>query len=145
MKTVFRKKEYFVSTDKRILQIKKIHSFLTRAYWSEGISIQKIKRAIKGSICFGVFHKTEQIGFARVVTDKASIAYIADLFIIENYRGKKLSVWLMKCILSHPELKDVKAFMLATKDAHGLYAKFGFEKLKDPDRFMRMQNPLYKK
>ncbi|MCX6169466.1 MAG: GNAT family N-acetyltransferase [Ignavibacteriales bacterium] len=139
----FKKGKYSISTDKRRLQIKTIHGFLIDAYWSKGISVERVKKAIHGSICFGVYYDEVQIGFARVVTDRASFGYIADVFIIEEYRKRGLSKWLMKCILNYPELNDLKSWMLATKDAHGLYAKFGFENLKNPKRFMRKQNPKY--
>ena len=139
------KGKYLISTDKRKLQIKIIHGFLVKAYWSIGISKARIKKAIHGSLCFGVYYKEKQIGFARIVTDRASFGYIADVFIVEPFRGRSLSKWLMNSILNHPELKDLKTWMLATRDAHGLYAKFGFENLKEPQRFMRKQNPKYAK
>ncbi|PKL83107.1 MAG: GNAT family N-acetyltransferase [Ignavibacteriae bacterium HGW-Ignavibacteriae-3] len=137
----FKKGKYLISSDKRKLQIKTIHNFLTNAYWSKGIMIERVRKAIEGSLCFGVYHEKEQVGFVRVVTDYANFGYIADVFIIENYRGKGLSVWLLKCILNLPELKDIKSWMLATKDAHGLYSKFGFEQLKKPQKFMQKINP----
>ena len=140
----FRKGKYLISTDKRKLQVKIIHDFLTNAYWSKGIKLELVKKAIHGSLCLGVYHEKNQIGFARVVTDFASFGYLADVFIIEDYRGKGLSVRLMKFILNLPELRELKSWMLATRDAHGLYSKFGFEQLKEPQKFMRRQNPKYK-
>lgn len=133
----FRKGIYLISTNKRKLKANTIHDFLTNSYWSKGIKIERVKKAIQGSLCFGVYHNTKQIGFARVITDFTSFGYLADVFIIEKYRGRGLSVWLMKCILNHPELKDVKSWMLATRDAHGLYSKFGFKPLKEPQKYMR--------
>ncbi|MFA7228603.1 MAG: GNAT family N-acetyltransferase [Melioribacteraceae bacterium] len=141
MKAGLKKTDIIISTDRRKLQTGKIHKFLTEAYWSKGISAGRVKKAIAGSICFGVYLKKKQIGFARVISDKTSLAYIADLFIIEEYRGRGLSKLLVKSILNHHELSEVKAWMLATKDAHGLYAKFGFKALSEPAKFMRMQNP----
>jgi GNAT superfamily N-acetyltransferase len=139
------KGKYLISTDKRKLQIKVIHGFLVNAYWSKGISRERIKKAIHGSLCFGVYNGSRQIGFARVLTDFAGFGYLADVFIVEEYRGLGLSKWLMKNILNHPELRDLKTWMLATRDAHGLYAKFGFENLKEPQKFMRRQNPKFAK
>lgn len=134
---------FTISTDKRKLRIKTIHNFLSEAYWSRGISVEKVKRGIKGACCFGVYRDEEQVGFARVVTDFVSFGYIADVFIIEKYRGRGLSIWLVKAILNHPELKGMKAWMLATKDAHALYAKFGFEPLEEPQKYMQRKNPNY--
>jgi N-acetylglutamate synthase-like GNAT family acetyltransferase len=145
MKSEFKKSSYIISTDKRKLQIKIIHNFLVNAYWSKGIKIERVKKAIKGSLCFGVYHNKKQIGFARVITDYASFGYLADVFIIEEFRKRGLSKWLMKSIMNHSKLKDLKTWMLATKDAHGLYSQFGFEPLKEPQKFMRKQNPKYAK
>jgi GNAT superfamily N-acetyltransferase len=136
----FKKGNYLISTDKRKLQLKTIHNFLVDAYWSKGIKIERVKKAIHGSLCFGVYHNKRQIGFARVITDCANFGYLADVFIIEEYRGRGLSKWLMKCIINHTELKNLKVWMLATSDAHGLYSKFGFEPLKEPHKYMRRQN-----
>ena len=141
----FKKNNFIISTDKRKLQIKAIHNFLINAYWSKGIKIERVKKAIRGSLCFGVYHGKTQIGFARVITDYASFGYLADVFIIEEYRKRGLSKWLMKSIVNHSELKDLKTWMLATKDAHGLYSQFGFEPLKEPQRFMRKENPKFVK
>lgn len=145
MKSEFKKGSYIISTDKRKLQIKNIHNFLVNAYWSEGIKIERVKKAIRGSLCFGVYHYNNQIGFARVITDYVSFGYLADVFIIEEYRKRGLSKWLIKSIMNHSKLKDLKTWMLATKDAHGLYSQFGFEPMKEPQRFMRKQNPKFVK
>ncbi len=139
----FKKGKYFISTDKRKLNLKTIHGFLSNAYWSKGIEIERVQKAIRGSICFGVYHKKEQIGFARVVTDCINFGYLADVFIVESYRGQGLSKWLIKCILEHPKLRDMKAWMLATSDAHGLYSQFGFKPLEEPHKYMRRVNPKY--
>ncbi len=140
----FRKKNYIISTNKRKLQIKTIHRFLTHSYWSQGISIEKVRKSIRYSFCFGVYHKEKQIGFARVITDRVRFGYLADVFIVEEYRGKGLSKWLMKCITEHRELKNIQAWMLATRDAHGLYSQFGFEPLAEPKKYMRKQNYQFK-
>lgn len=145
MKSEFKESSYIISTDKRKLQIKTIHNFLVNAYWSKGIKIERVKKAIRGSLCFGVYQGNIQIGFARVITDYVSFGYLADVFIIEEHRKRGLSKLLMKIIMNHSKLKDLKTWMLATKDAHGLYSQFGFEPLKEPQRFMRKQNPKFVK
>lgn len=123
-----------------------IHSFLTNSYWAEGISKEIIRRSIEGSLCFGVFENDRQVGFARMITDKATFAYLADVFIIEEYRGLGLSKWLMEVIMSHPGLQGLRRMMLATKDAHELYKKFGFTSLTNADRWMQIHHPdVYKK
>jgi len=139
------KDRFFISTEKEKFDIDLIHSFLTRSYWAEGISKEIIKRSIEGALCFGVFENDKQIGFARVITDKATFAYLADVFIIKDYRGLGLSKWLMEVIMSHPELQGLRRMMLATRDAHGLYEKFGFTPLNNVDRWMQIHNPeIYK-
>ena len=139
------KDHFTISTENEKFDINSIHSFLTRSYWAEGISKEVIKRSIEGSLCFGVFTNNKQIGFARMITDKATFAYLADVFIIEEYRGLGLSKWLMEVIMSHPELRGLRRMMLATKDAHGLYKKFGFTPLNNADRWMQIHDPdIYK-
>ncbi len=134
-----RRGEYLISTDKRKLNFNTTHNFLTNCYWSNGISMKLVRKAAGNSICFGVYHRKKQIGYARVITDYVRFGYLADVFIIEEYRGKGLSKWLMKTILNHLQLEDVHAWMLATKDAHGLYEKFGFKIIDEPKRFMRLK------
>src|SRR6266550_3280653 len=122
---ISRKENYSITTDKNKLDIKFIHQFLTWSYWSENIPFETVKRSIDGSMCFGVFDSKKQIGFARMVTDHATFAYLADVFIDESWRGKGLSKWLMQVILEQPELKGMQRILLATRDAHGLYAQSG--------------------
>lgn len=132
--------EYKISCDKELLDRSFIHSYLSEnTYWAKGIPFTLVDKSISNSICFGVYHSGTQIGFARVITDSATFAYLADVFIVEEYRGKGLSLKLMDFILGHPDLKVVRAAFLITKDAHGLYEKFGFTKLEGDmrDRFMR--------
>ncbi len=136
----FRKDNFLISTSRQKLKFYDIHRFLTNSYWSKGITIDKVKKTIDNSLCFGVYDGLKQIGFARVVTDYTLFGYLADVFIIEEYRGKGLSKWLMECIVKHPDIKELRAWMLATKDAHGLYEKFGFKPLDEPERFMRKRN-----
>lgn len=134
-----------ISTDKNKLDINLIHSVLTRSYWAEGISLEIVKRSIENSICFGVYFDDQQVGFARVVTDKATFAYLADVFIVEKFRGHGLSKKLMKFIMAQPELKGLRRIMLATRDAHGLYEGFGFSLLTYVERWMQIHNPdVYK-
>lgn len=128
----------------------KTTSLSTQCYWCLGIPEKVIKAAVENSICFGVYKTTEgkpiQVGFARVVTDKATFAWLCDVYIEDADRGKGLSKWLMKCIMSYPELKNLRRFCLATKDAHALYEKFGFHVTQTPSYWMEIKdNDLYKK
>lgn len=139
------RENFTISTDKGLLNAAYIHKFLTQSYWAENIPIDIVQKSIDGSVCFGVFQNQQQVGFARVITDKATFAYLADVFIDEDYRGRGLSKWLIEVILSHPDLQKLRRFMLATRDAHGLYEKFGFSMLNAPVRWMEKHNPgLYK-
>jgi GNAT superfamily N-acetyltransferase len=133
--------EYSVSTDKSKLQIAVIHKFLSSSYWAKDISIEKVQRAIDNALCFGVYKGDAQVGFARVVTDFAVIGYIGDVFILDEERGKGLSKMLMKAIVEHPQLQDLRRIVLATRDAHGLYAQFGFKPLVFPERWMEKPKP----
>lgn len=132
-------KDFYVSDDKNLLQIDVIHQFLAEeAYWSKAIPKEVIEKSIEGSKCFGVYKEREQVGFARVITDYATFAYLADVFILEQYRGKGLSKLLMKTILAHPELQGLRTWLLGTSDAHGLYRQFGFDALPEPKKYMRL-------
>ncbi len=134
------KDDFFISTDKAKLNIAVIHNYLSKeSYWAKNIPMKTVKKSIKGSCCFGVYHKSEQVGFARVVTDHATFGYIADVFILDEYRGKGLSKWLMETIMNYPELQGLRRWMLATRDAHGLYAQFGFTPLDKPERIMGLK------
>jgi N-acetylglutamate synthase-like GNAT family acetyltransferase len=140
------KDQYTITTDKEKFDVDLIHSFLTNSYWAEGISREIIRRSIDGALCFGVFENNKQIGFARMITDKATFAYLADVFIIEEYRGRGLSKWLMQIVISHPDLQGLRRMMLATRDAHELYKKFGFIRLNNVDRWMHIHDPdVYKR
>ena len=140
------KKDLLSALKKNKLDINVIHSFLNRTYWAEGITIETIRRSIEGSLCFGVFDHDKQIGFARMITDKATFAYLADVFIIEEYRGRGLSKWLMSVIMSHPDLQNLRRMILVTKDAHGLYKQFGFVPLINVERWMQnLDNDVYKR
>jgi GNAT superfamily N-acetyltransferase len=133
--------EYQMSTNRQRIDIAAVHAFLTQSYWSPGIPRGVVERAIENSLCFGVYFGAQQVGFARVITDKATFAYLADVFIIESHRGKGLSKWLMEFVTAHEELQGLRRFLLATKDAHALYAKFGFEALGNPSRIMENLKP----
>lgn len=135
-----KKNDFFISTDKSKLNIAIIHNYLSKeSYWAKNIPLRIVKKSIKGSCCFGVYHKKDQVGFARVVTDHATFGYIADVFILDKYRGKGLSKWLMTVIMDHPGLQGLRRWMLATRDAHGLYAQFGFLPLDKPERIMGLR------
>lgn len=137
---------YSITTDTTFFNLEYIHNFLTHSYWAEGIPVETVQKSIENSLSFGVFHLGRQIGFARMITDKATFAYLADVFIDEAYRGKGLSKWLMEEILNHPDLQGLRRMMLATRDAHGLYAQYGFIPLTFVDRWMNIHRPdIYKK
>jgi GNAT superfamily N-acetyltransferase len=125
-----------ISDDKALLDLDVIHGYLTRCYWAEGISRELVERSIAGSICFGAYDEEAQVGFARVVTDHATFAYLADVFVLESHRGRGVSRLLMEAIRSHSELQGLRRWHLVTRDAHGLYAKFGFKPLAAPERHM---------
>ena len=139
------REKFYISTDKSLLDLNVIHGFLTRAYWSVGIAKDKVENAIKHSLCFGVYQRSpagdRQVGFARVVTDFTVVAYLGDVFVLEEFRGRGLSRLLMDEIMRHPDLQGLRRWSLATRDAHGLYQKFGFTPLKNPDRMMEIHNP----
>ena len=138
----YKKGDYIISTDNKMLDVEYIHGYLSgKSYWAENIPIETVKKSIAGSLCFGMYDNKKQIGFARVITDNATFGYLADVFIDEDYRGKKLGVWLMEVIMSHPELQGFRNWMLGTRDAHGLYKKFGFKQLEQPERIMRKNDP----
>ena len=139
--------EYTISDEKNLLDLKIIHKYLSEeSYWCNGIPIETVAKSIYGSHCFGLYHFEKQIGFARVVTDHATFAYLADVFILSEHQGKKLSKWLMKTIVEHPKFQNLRRWMLATRDAHSLYEQFGFKPLEKPDRFMELHNPdVYQK
>jgi N-acetylglutamate synthase-like GNAT family acetyltransferase len=118
---------FLISTDRSKLDVEVIHKFLARAYWAAGIPRATVVRAIENSLCFGVYDGAEQVGFARVVSDFATYAYVADVFILEPYRERGLGKELMASIMAHPELQGLRRWSLGTRDAQGLYAQFGFE------------------
>ena len=137
---------FLVTTDPARLDINFIHGYLVRSYWSEGIPREVVERGIAHSLCFGVYEGDNQVGFARIVSDFATFAYLADVFIIESHRGRGLSKFLMECIVKHPELQGLRRWVLGTRDAHGLYEQYGFKPLAKPDRYMEIHDPeVYKR
>ena len=131
--------EYEISTDTHRLNVEVIHNFLAEeSYWSPGIPRAIVERAMQNSLCFGVYHRAAQVGFARVVTDKSTFALLADVFILSAHRGKGLSKWLMRCVVGHEDLQGLRRLLLLTSDAHGLYRQFGFKELGNPSRFMEV-------
>lgn len=145
----WKKENFLLSTDKEYLQYERIHEFLTGAYWCEEIPLAVVTKAVQGSLCFGLYDAAKnnrQIGFARVVTDSATFAWLCDVYIEKEYRGQGLSKWMMDCVLSYPALQGLRRICLATKDAHELYAKYGFEVTQSPANWMEIKdNDLYKK
>jgi GNAT superfamily N-acetyltransferase len=137
----WRRDGYLISTDPSRLDLARIHAVLTESYWAKGIPLATVERSIGHSLPFGVFEGAEQVGFARVITDRATFAYIADVFVIESHRGRGLGVWLMEAIVAHPDLQGLRRWVLLTRDAHGLYRKFGFRGLEHPDRYMDRWDP----
>ena len=133
--------QYLISTEKEKLDPSVIHQFLTHSYWAKGISIERVQKRIENSLCFGVYVDEKQVGFARLITDYDSFAYLADVFILENYRGQGLSKALMAAIVAHPEVQGLRRWLLATKDAHSLYAQYDFKPLEIPSRWMELFNP----
>lgn len=132
------KEGFEISTDKSRLDIAMIHAYLSKeSYWAKNIPLHLVQKSIEGAVCFAVYHHTRQVGFARMVSDCATFGYLADVFIIEEYRGKGLSKWLMEEIIHYPAFQPVRRWMLATKDAHGLYKQFGFTELDKPERILQ--------
>lgn len=131
---------YLFSTDKNKLQLEVIHDYLSKeSYWAQNMPLELIKESIAGSICFAIYFNNKQIAYARVITDNATFAYLADVFVLEEHRGKGLSKELMRFILDHPSLIKLRRFMLATRDAHGLYKQFGFNALAKPETMMEIK------
>lgn len=137
----WRQGDYMISTDKARLDVGSIHRYLsTESYWATGQSVGTVRRSIEHSLAFGLYEGDRQAGFARVITDYATFAWLADVFVLEEFRGRGLAKWFMGVIVSHPELKDLRRWVLATKDAHELYRRFGFNELLRPERWMEMHD-----
>ncbi len=133
---------YKISSQIQDMDLSIIHGYLSRSYWAKNIPIKTMETAINHSLCFGVFtHEGDQVAFARMITDTATFAYLADVFVLEEHRGKGISKWLMKEIIEHPNLQGIRRMALATSDAHGLYQQFGFKALSSPASFMELHQP----
>lgn len=132
---------YEISIDPARLDLSAIHAFLTQTYWSLGVPLATVAKAVQNSVCVGTYLGQEQVGFARAVTDRATFAYLADVYVLESHRGNRLSRRMMEAMTAHPELQGLRRMLLATRDAHGLYEKFGFKPLAAPDRFMELHKP----
>ena len=133
--------EYLITTDRELMDLDTIHDFLARqSYWARGVPRSVVERSIANSLCFGLLHAGGQIGFARVISDFATIAYLGDVFVLPGFRGRGLSKWLLECVSSHPGLQNLRRWILVTGDAHELYEKFGFTQLARPEIFMERHN-----
>jgi hypothetical protein len=154
-----RRGEFLISTDPSRLDLDLIHDFLTNSYWAKGIPKDVVTRSIEHSLCFGIYDESQekppllaksaksgargpaQVGFARVISDFATVAYLGDVFVLESHRGRGLGKWMMECIMQHPALQGLRRWILLTRDAHELYAKSGFTPLRTPERYMELHHP----
>jgi GNAT superfamily N-acetyltransferase len=137
--------EFMVSSDLARMDMNVVHGYLSRAYWCEGLPREALERAMRNSLCFGLFEGQNQVGFARVVSDRTTFAYVFDVFVLESHRGRGLGTWLMQCVVRHPELQGLRRWHLTTRDAHSLYRKVGFTLLSKPERHMEVFTPdMYK-
>lgn len=152
----WRRGDFVISTDRRRLSLDVVHGFLSISYWATGISREVVARSIENSLCFGLYDDSgnagpsfpedrnripPQVGFARVVSDLATVAYLGDVFVLQSHRRRGLSKWLMECILQHPALQNLRRWILLTRDAHRLYSQFGFTPVKVPESFMELHRP----
>lgn len=141
------KAQFCISTDKSRLDLNAMHDFLSKeAYWSLGVPIETIRKSTENALNFGLYDGQKQIGYAKIISDFATIAYLGDVYVLPEYRGSGLSKWLMETIHAHPELQGLRRWILLTGDAHGLYEKFGWRPIAAPDRWMELHNKdVYKK
>ena len=140
-------KGFRISTNNDELDLNVIHQFVSTSYWAQGIPKSTLEKAVLNSFCFGMFESSgSQVGFARLITDKATFAYLADVFILESHRGIGLSKWLVKTIVEHPDLQGLRRMVLATRDAHDLYSQYGFKPIENPEILMQIWHPnIYNK
>ena len=139
--TEWQRGEYTVTTDPARVDLGLVHGYLADSYWAKGIPLEVVRRSIANSLNFSVYHGAEQVGFARVITDYATFAYVGDVFVLEPHRGRGLSKWVMELIVGHPDLQGFRRWVLLTRDAHGLYRQFGFTAIAAPDRYMERWTP----
>jgi GNAT superfamily N-acetyltransferase len=138
----YRRGEFLISTDRERLSLDVVHGFLTNCYWARGIPREVVARSIEHALCFGIYDgEGAQVGFARVISDFATVAYVGDVFVLETHRGRGLGKWLMQCITEHPPLQNLRRWILTTRDAHGLYSQVGFTPVKAPERYMELHRP----
>jgi GNAT superfamily N-acetyltransferase len=135
------KGQYSITTDQKRLDVDAIHAFLSRSFWAEAIPKELVRKSIANSLCFGLFDGPSQVGFARVVTDRATFAYLCDVYVLESHRGRGLGKWLIAAVMSHADLQNLRRFQLVTRDAHGLYAPHGFAAPADPEWQMEIFRP----
>lgn len=133
--------DYHIACGAEAVDLDAAHAFLTTSYWAAGISRELVARAVAGSLPFSLFRGAEQVGFARAITDRATYAYLADVYVLEAHRGRGLGRWLMETVLAHPDLQGLRRLALVTRDAHALYAGFGFTPLAAPERHMEITRP----
>lgn len=136
MTTEWTRGEFTISTDPARIDFDAVHGFLADSYWAKGIPREVVRRSIENALCFGIYHGNRQAGFARVITDRATFAYLGDVFVLEAYRSQGLAAWLLEVVQSHPELQGLRRWVLLTRDAHALYRKAGWSELAAPDRYM---------
>jgi GNAT superfamily N-acetyltransferase len=136
-----RKGGFDVSTDPGRLDVAAVHAFLTQAYWSVGIPRDLVERALANSLCFGLYAADGQVGLARVISDRATFAYLCDVYVLPEWRGRGLGRWLMECVMGHPDLAGLRRFILVTRDAHDLYRPFGFGEPARPEGYMEIAPP----
>jgi GNAT superfamily N-acetyltransferase len=142
----WRRGEYTITTDPARVDLAVVHGFLTTCYWAKGIPLELVRRSIEHSLAFSVYDGDRQVGFARVITDYATFAYLGDVFVLESHRGRGLSKWLMEVVVAHPQLQGFRRWVLLTRDAHGLYRQFGFAAVAAPERYMERWTPdLYQR
>ena len=142
MNTCERRGEFTIDTDTATFDLHAIHAYLASSYWATGIPLATVERSIAHALCFGLFHHDAQIGFARVITDRATFAYIGDVYILDAYQGRGLGTWLMQTITAHADLQGLRRWSLVTRDAHGLYERFGFHPLADASRYMERNDVI---
>ncbi len=136
--------EFLISADPARLDLDAVHAFLARTDWAKGISRDTVERSLRQALCFGLYHRGRQIGLARLITDRATFGYLADVYVVEGYRGQGLGKWLVECVLVHPDVRDLRRINLVTRDSHELYRRFGFKELRRPERHMERRPPGWK-
>ena len=139
---IFTRDDFVIDTDRDRIDALAVHDYLANhSYWAEGRPLAVVQRSIENSLCFGLFHRDRQIGLARVVTDYSTYAYLCDVYVLEEYRGRGLGKWLIGCVVAHPDLQGLRKFSLATRDAQELYRPFGFTEIDEPHRYMNLRRP----